>query len=298
MSNGTLLWTYGNGVGTNSTNTGDNTAWGNYPTHIAGFADGIVYTMSGEHSPNTPLYRGYMARAIDAFTGQELWTLPDWSASGLGTSMAPIAIADGYMTFANAYDGQVYVVGKGPSTTNVNVQTNVIPQGNNVLIQGSVMDISAGTTQKEQAADFPNGVPAVSDASQTAWMQYVYQQGPCPTNVTGVTVTISTIDPNGNTYVIGTTTTDALGVFATAYTPPVPGTYKVYATFAGSDSYWQSSSETAFNVMSVQNVTPSPTPVATQSTADLYFLPLSIVIIVAIIVLAAVVVWSTVRKHP
>jgi hypothetical protein len=298
MANGTLLWTYGNGVGTNSTSTGANTAWGNYPTHIAGFADGIVYTMSGEHSPNTPLYRGYMARAIDAFTGQEIWTLPDWSASGLGTSMAPIAIADGYMTFANAYDGQVYVVGKGPTSTNVNVQTTVIPQGNNVLIQGSVMDISAGTTQKQQAADFPNGVPAVSDASQTAWMQYVYQQGPRPTNVTGVTVTLSTIDPNGNTNVIATTTTDALGVFATAYTPPVPGTYKVYATFAGSDSYWQSSSETAFNVMSVQNVTPSPTPVTTQSAADLYFLPLSIVIIVAIIVLAAIVVWSTLRKHP
>ncbi len=297
MSNGTLLWTYGNGVGANSTATGDNTAWGNYPTHIAGFADGIVYTMSGEHSPNTPLYRGYMARAIDSFTGQELWALPDWSASGLGTSMAPIAIADGYMAFANAYDGQVYVVGKGPSNTNVNIQTNVIPQGNNVLIQGSVMDISAGTTQKQQAADFPNGVPAVSDASQTGWMQYVYQQGPCPTNVTGVTVTLTTIDPNGNSFVIGTTTTDANGMFAKAYTPDVPGTYTVIATFAGSNSYWQSSSETAFNVMAAPDITPAPTTAVPQSNADLYFLPLSVVMIVAIIVLAAIVVWSTVKKH-
>ena len=298
MANGTLLWTYGNGVGTNSTATGDNTAWGNYPTHIAAFADGIVYTMSGEHSPNTPLYRGYMARAIDAFTGQEIWTLPDWSASGLGTSMAPVAIADGYMTFANAYDGQIYTVGKGPSSTNVNIQSNVVPQGNSVLIQGSVMDISAGTTQKQQAADFPNGVPAVSDASQTGWMQYVYQQGPCPTNAQGVTVTLSTIDPNGNTFVIGNATTDALGMFAKAYTPNVPGTYQVFATFAGTDSYWQSSSETAFNVMQAPNVTPTPTSVATQTMADLYFLPLSVVMIVAILVLAAIVVWSTIRKHP
>jgi hypothetical protein len=298
MANGTLLWTYGNGVGTNSTATGDNTAWGNYPTHIAAFADGIVYTMSGEHSPNTPLYRGYMARAIDAFTGQEIWTLPDWSASGLGTSMAPVAIADGYMTFANAYDGQIYTVGKGPSSTNVNIQSNVVPQGNSVLIQGSVMDISAGTTQKQQAADFPNGVPAVSDAIQTGWMQYVYQQGPCPTNAQGVTVTLSTIDPNGNTFVIGNATTDALGMFAKAYTPNVPGTYQVFATFAGTDSYWQSSSETAFNVMQAPNVTPTPTSVATQTMADLYFLPLSVVMIVAILVLAAIVVWSTIRKHP
>ncbi len=298
MANGTLLWTYGNGVGTNSTSTGDNTAWGNYPTHIAGFADGIVYAMSGEHSPNTPMYRGYMARAIDAFTGKEIWALPDWSASGLGTSMAPIAIADGYMTFANAYDGQIYTVGKGPSQTNVNVQTNAIPQGNSVLIQGSVMDISAGTTQKQQAADFPNGVPAVSDTSQTGWMQYVYQQGPYPSNATGVTVTLSTIDPNGNSYVIGTTSTDANGVFATAYKPEVPGTYKVFATFAGSDSYWQSSSETAFNVMQAPNVTPAPTTAAPQSMADLYFLPLSAIMIVLIIVLIAIVAWSVTRKHP
>ena len=298
MLNGTLLWTYGNGVGTNSTNTGDNTAWGNYPTHIAGFANGVVYAMSGEHSPNTPLYRGYMARAIDAFTGKELWTLPDWSASGLGTSMAPIAIADGYMAFANAYDGQVYVVGKGPSSTTVNIQTNVIPQGNSVLIQGSVMDISPGTTQKAQAADFPNGVPAVSDASQTGWMQYVYQQGPKPANAQGVTVTLTTIDPNGNSFVIGNATTDANGMFAKAYTPDIPGTYTIFATFTGTASNWQSSSETAINVMQAPNITPAPTPVATQSMADLYFLPLSVVMIVAIIILAAIVVWSTVKKHP
>ena len=112
------------------------------------------------------------------------------------------------------------------------------------------MDISAGTTQKQQAADFPNGVPAVSDSSQTAWMQYVYQQGPCPTNAQGVTVTLSTIDPNGNTYVIGTLQPTHSACLQHLYTSKVPGTYKVFATFAGTDSYWQSSSETAFNVMS------------------------------------------------
>ena len=111
-------------------------------------------------------------------------------------------------------------------------------------------------------------------------------------------MTLSTIDPNGNSYVIGTATTDGNGVFATAYNPPVPGTYKVFATFAGSDSYWQSSSETAFNVMATPNVTPAPTTVATQSMADQYFLPLSAVMIVLIIILMAVVVWSVVRKHP
>jgi hypothetical protein len=49
MLNGTLLWTYGNGGAGNSTNSGDDTPWGLYPTHIAAFADGVVYTMAGEH---------------------------------------------------------------------------------------------------------------------------------------------------------------------------------------------------------------------------------------------------------
>ena len=92
----------------------------------AAFANGVVYTMSGEHSPNTPLYLGYRARAINATTGAELWTLLDWSASGLGTSNAPVAIADGYYTFVNAYDGQIYALGKGPSRTTVDIENDVI----------------------------------------------------------------------------------------------------------------------------------------------------------------------------
>ena len=59
-----------------------------------------------------------------------------------------------------------------------------------------VTDISAGSKQNEQAADFPNGVPCVSDASMSGWMQYVYMQQPEPTNATGVPVTISVVDPD------------------------------------------------------------------------------------------------------
>ena len=66
------------------------------------------------------------------------------------------------------------------------------------------MDISAGTKQTEQAADFPNGVPCASDASMTAWMGYVYQQQPEPTNFTGVQVQLAVLDSNGNHYPIGT----------------------------------------------------------------------------------------------
>ncbi len=295
METGHLQWTYGNGGVGNTTNSGIDTPWGNYPTHIAAFANGVVYTMSGEHSPNTPLYKGYRARAINATTGAELWTLLDWSASGLGTSVAPVAIADGYMSFVNAYDGQVYTVGKGPSQTSVNIQNNVIQQGNSVLIQGSVMDISPGTQQTEQAARFPAGVPAVSDASQSGWMEYVYQQQPCPADVTGVTVTLTAIDPNNNYVTIGTTTTDGNGAFATVYTPDVPGTYKIYATFSGSNSYWQSNAESAIHVNEAPTPTAAPTPVP-PSMADQYFLPAFAGLFVAIIIVIVLVLMMMLRK--
>ena len=296
MKTGELLWTYGSGGQGNSTNTGADTPWGNYPTHIAGFANGIVYTMSGEHSPNTPLYMGYRARALNATTGAEIYTLLDWSASGLGTSNAPIAIADGYMVFANAYNGQIYSLCKGPSQTTVSIQNNVIQQGNSILIQGTVMDISAGTQQNQQAARFPDGVPAVSEQSQTAWMEYVYEQQPLPTNATGVTVTLSAVDPNGNYVTIGQATSDSKGIFALTYTPEISGMYRIYASFGGSASYYASSAE---NVMSVVNA-PAASPTATTaqtSMADQYFLPGIIGVIVTIIVVGAVIVLAQ-RKHP
>jgi hypothetical protein len=297
MKNGTLLWTYGNGGLGNSTSSGDETPWGNYPTHAAAFANGILYLMSGEHSPNTPLYNGYRVRAIDAFTGQELWTLPDWSASGLGTSVAPVAIADGYMAFANAYDGQVYVVGKGPSAVTVSAPDLGAPFGTPVVIRGTVTDISAGTQQSAQAARFPNGVPAVSDASQSDWMAYVYQQKPKPTNVTGVTVTLDVIDANNNYRAIGTATTDASGMFTYAWTPDIAGSYTVIATFAGTNSYYQSSAESSFVVNAQPQATLAPTPTP-ASLADTYILPGIVGIIVTIIVVGVILALLLVRKRP
>ena len=67
-----------------------------------------------------------------------------------------------------------------------------------ITISGTVLDVSAGTKQQAPAANFPYGVPAVSDASQKGWMEYVYMQQPCPNNVTGEPISISVIDSNSN----------------------------------------------------------------------------------------------------
>ena len=58
-----------------------------------------------------------------------------------------------------------------------------------------------------------NGVPCVSDASQEAWMEYLYEQQAMPTNTTGVPVTINAIDPNGNYINLGTVTSNANGFY-------------------------------------------------------------------------------------
>jgi hypothetical protein len=296
--NGTLLWTYGNGGEGNSTSSGDETPWGLYPIHAGAFANGIFFTFPGEHSPNTPLYKGEKVRAVDALTGKELWTLLGWSASGLGTSVAPVAIADGYLVYDNAYDGQIYCIGKGPSATTVQAPLTAITAGNSVVIQGTVIDISAGTKQKEQAARFPNGVPAVSDVGMGAWMEYVYMQQPRPTNATGVEVSIDAIDPNGNFVHIATVTSETTGLFSYAWkTPDIPGKYAVTATFIGSDSYWPSYAETAM-VISEAPPSPTPTPVAAPLPPfDLYILIATVIIVIAIAIVG-IMLGRMLRKRP
>jgi outer membrane protein assembly factor BamB len=287
ISNGTLLWTYGNGGPGNSTYAGLETAWGHYPIFVDVIADGKVYLGTTEHSPDSPFYKNAQYRCVDAYTGEELWTLMGWG-TGMYVGQSDI-VADGFFVFLNCYDMKIYCVGKGPSKTAVSIQNDVTTHGKKVLVQGSVIDIAAGTGQAEQAARFPNGVPAVSDASQGVWMEYVYMQKPKPTNVTGVQVIVSVLDPNGNCYEVGRATSDASGFFKLTFEPLVPGEYTVIASFAGSESYWPSQAETAIYVEEAPAATPEPTPTP-ASVADLYLVPGIIAIIAAIAVVGLVII--------
>ena len=248
LTTGKLLWTYGNGGSGNSTNSGFYTAYGDYPTFISAIGNGIVYTVTNEHTATAPIYKGSLTRAINATNGQEIWALSDYTSmlAGPGSSPTSYAIADGFATFFNGYDNQIYSVGRGPSALTV-AASKVQTIGDNVVIDGSVMDVSAGTRQNVQAADFPNGVPAASDVSMKDWMGYVYQQKPIPTNFTGVSVTIDVLDSNGNYRNIGTTSTDSTGMFRLTWKPDIVGDYIVVATFHGTNGYWGSYSESNFN---------------------------------------------------
>jgi outer membrane protein assembly factor BamB len=276
---GKTVWTYGNGGAGNSTYAGFQNTWGHYPMAIGAIADGKVYTHPSEHSPNAPLYKNALVRCINATDGTEIWTIMGWVGVAGSSSMAE---ADGYLVYLNSYDEQIYCIGKGPSATTVSIQNDAVTLGNSVMIKGTVIDIAAGTKQNEQAARFPHGVPAVSDASMGAWMEYVYMQKPYPTNATGVDVTLDAIDPNGNFIHIGTVTSDTSGMFKKFWTPDVPGEYTVIATFAGTESYWPSYAETAAGVSEAPTVTPPVEQIVQLPPFDLYILIATIAIIIAV----------------
>jgi hypothetical protein len=180
-------------------------------------------------------------------------------------------------------------VGKGPSATTVSASPKTSMNGDSVLVEGLVTDVSPGTKDSVVAARFPSGVPAVSDESMGEWMKYVYAQFERPTDATGVEVVVSVLDPNNNAYEVGRTTSDGGGFFKLSFTPEVPGEYTVIATFEGSEAYYGSFAKTAINVEEAPAATPEATP-ASSSAADLYLVPGIAAIIVAIAVVGAVLV--------
>ena len=163
------------------------------------------------------------------------------------------------------------------------------------MIRGSVTDVSPGTNDDAITLRFPNGVPAMSDASQSVWMGYVYKQFVCPTNATGVDVMLSVIDANGNYREIGTATTDSSGEYSLQWTPDIEGKYTVIATFAGSGAYYASYDQTAIGV---DAPTPAPTAEPVQSNADMYFVPAIAGLFVLVIIIGVVLALLMLRKRP
>ena len=291
METGEVLWTYGNGGSGNSTYMGLAGPWGNYPNFISKIADGKVYTFTSEHSTGQPIYKGSQWRCIDAFTGEEKWTMYGYSERNMGV------IADGYFVNLNAYDSQIYCIGKGPSKLTVTAPDAGIELGNSIVIKGTVTDVASGTQQNEQIARFPNGVPAVSEDSMSSWMEYVYMQKPRPTNATGVEVTLSVLDANNNLREIGKATTDSDGFYTLNWKPDIEGPYTLYASFAGSESYWPSHAVSSFAVDPAPQATTTQQPNTAAPQTEMYILIGVAAIIVAIAIGFAVTI-NILKKRP
>jgi hypothetical protein len=199
-------------------------------------ADGKMYVYNTEHTASWPMTRGWGLHCIDIFTGELVWKI--------GNPMTYGAVADGYLTAANSWDGYMYVFGKGKSETAVTAPDTVIPKGEGVVIKGTVLDMSPAQ----------EGTPCVSEESMALQMEYLHLQRPIGgiwgnETITGVPVTLTAIGSDDSYIDIGTTTTEGYyGTFGLKWTPPDEGTYKIIASFAGDDSYGSSGAATYVSV--------------------------------------------------
>jgi len=168
-----------------------------------------------------------------------------------------VIIGDSIIVTQNTYDQHLYAIGRGPSKTTVEAPLTGVTQGSSVVIRGTVMDISPGTTDPEIALRFPNGVPAMSDDSMDDWMCYVWNQFNWPIDPQGVDVFVIVQDPNGD-YYSETVTTDVNGVFSMSWAPSIVGDYKVTVMFEGTKSYYASKAATSFVVDAAPEYPESP----------------------------------------
>ena len=277
ITTGQIMWNY-----TAKAEGFESAYGGNYPMGISNFVDGKIYIGTGEHSWTQPLYRGSVLQCINASNGALLWNLPVAGISmPSGNAGNYFAIADGYLVALNGYDSQIYCIGKGPSGTTVTAPQTIPALGSSVMITGTVTDQSpSGKRNTNDLLDFVlKGTPAISDEDMGAWMKYMFMQQPIPTNAKGVEVTLDAIDPNGNYIHIGTVTSDINGNYGYAFTPEVPGTYQIIATFAGSKSYGPSFATTYLAVGEAPQSTP---PVEIPAYPD--YTPLFTGIIAAVVV--------------
>jgi outer membrane protein assembly factor BamB len=230
---GNTLWTY------EATDRYSEILWANaWWLNIMFVTDGKIYLAHDEHSPIDPKPRGAPFICIDVESGNEVWKIEgafrqtQWGGSAV--------IGDSIIGTMNTYDQRIYAIGKGPSETSLKVETNGIALGSPAVVSGTVIDVSPGTKDPTIALRFPAGVPAIADEHMSEWMKYVYMQFERPTTVVGVEVRIQVVDPNGQYAWIGTATSDAWGNYQYSFIPQLKGTYTIFASFVGSNSYYPS----------------------------------------------------------
>jgi hypothetical protein len=239
-------------------------------------ADGKIYTYNYEHTPSQPQYRGWRLHCVNATTGEGLWSITG--------PMQPGAIADGYLTAANGYDGYMYVFGKGKSSSTIEAPLTSVTLGQKAVLKGTVIDQSPGQP----------GTPCVAKESMTEWMDYLHMQHTVPANVKGVSVSIDIVDPNSNFFHIADVTTDGYsGTFGYEWEPEVPGLYTVTATFIGDDSYGSSFATTYVSVGEAPAPTATPPP---QTPID--YMPMMYALLAVGIIAIVLMLVLLFRKRP
>jgi len=250
---------------------------------------------TGWAGQTVPIRRDSALICVDGETGKMVWRMEAYP-NPEGQTKA--VISDSNIIYLDAHDDNIYCLGKGPSATTVSAPQVIPTLGSSVMITGTVTDqTTSGRTNTAGSLDFTlKGTPAISDADQEAWMEHMFQQRPLPTNANGVPVILTAIDPNGNYIPIGNVTSDLTGTYSCKFTPEVPGTYQIIATFKGSNSYGGSFAQT-YMAIGESAPTTSPFPEVNIPSTEMYTIGIGIAIIITIVIVG-IVLALMIRKRP
>ncbi|MGD6808744.1 MAG: hypothetical protein ACQCN3_03510 [Candidatus Bathyarchaeia archaeon] len=251
-------------------------------------ADGKMFVYNSEHTPATPYIRGWKLYAINITNGEKVWDVMIPGAAWF--SGTDLAVSDGYLSVGGA-DGYQYIIGRGLSATTVTTSSKTPASGTTIQIEGTVLDQSPAQP----------GTPCVSHDSMGTQMNYLHRQQPQngitgTETITGVPVTLTAIDPNGNPQTIDTVTTNGYyGTFSCAWTPNMEGKWTIIASFAADDSYGSSSAATDIEVGAApQSTEPTTSAQAVNPPYELYTVGTGLAVILVVVIATALLL----RKRP
>jgi outer membrane protein assembly factor BamB len=220
-----------------------------YNPIIAG--DKVYFSSAAAPYEGFPLagtYAGYMY-CVNADTGAFVWKyltpqtcVNVWTADGNLYSPTPFH--------------QIWCWGAGPTTTSISVTSSQSTSGQNVVISGSVTDMSPFS------------------------QQYPGEQSPL---VSGAQVILSYVK-DGTWTDFATTSTASDGSFMQTWTPPNEGTYKIVARFEGTNDYKWSSGQAILQVGAAGQASST-----LSETTLLLFFAVAVIVILAAIAIAVVV---------
>jgi len=249
---------------------------------------GMAYSSVSEWGTPTPYYRGssmFGGWVNDPSNGdkanQRAWRLRGyWNVIG---------IAEGVILATNSFDGYLYAIAKGATTTSVTVAKSDIASGDTIWVTGSVLDNSpalqgAPALSVSKGGDTSQKQGAQNGGSVSAYEENLFMQQPKSLDLVGVPVTVYALNSNGSMYTVGDTVSNGNGDYAISWTPPAQGYYYITTSFNGDDSYYSSYAVTGIEV-GPKAATPQPTTTTTQVASPDYT-PMFAGIIAAVAVVA------------
>jgi outer membrane protein assembly factor BamB len=222
-----------------------------YNPIIAG--DKVYFSSAAASYEGFPLpgtYEGYVY-CVNANTGALIWKYltPETCVN--------VWIADGNLYSPTPFN-QIWCWGAGPTTTEISVTSSQIATDQNVVVSGSVTDMSSFS------------------------QQYPEEQSPL---VSGAQVILSYVK-DGTWTDFATTATSSDGTFIQTWTPPGEGTYKIVARFEGTNDYKWSSDQTLIQVSST----------GSSGLSSITFLLALVAAVIVILVAVAIAVYILKRK--